>query len=90
MEDGKDEKEARLRRMEPRRTGWLNKMMVKELLLEVVENARKNALISQIRSTVLEEVLSEAVMRSEMKRVLQSLESVEWMESRVFRELVER
>jgi hypothetical protein len=90
LEDEKDEKEARLRRMEARRTRWLNNMMVKELLLEVVGNASKNALINHVKSTVLEDVLSEAVMRSEMKRVLQSLESVEGMESRVFRELVER
>ena len=85
MEDKVDEKEARLRRMEARKTGWLNKMMVKELLLEMVGNASKHAVINHVRSVVLEEVLSEAMMRSEMMRVLHSLESVQGMESRLFR-----
>ena len=67
----------------------MTRRIVKDLLL-VVEYASKNAVMSHIKNMVVEEVLAEAVMRSEMKRVLQSLESVEWMESRVFRELVER
>ena len=90
MEDKVDEKEARLRRMEARKTGWLKKMMVQEVLLEMVGNASKHAVINHVRSVVLEEVLSEAMMRSEMMRVLHSLESVQGMESRLFRELVER
>jgi hypothetical protein len=90
LDDKVDEKDARLRRMEARKTGWLNKMMAKELLLEMVENASKHAVINHVRSVLLEEVLSEAMLRSEMKRVIHNLDSVEGMESRVFRELVER
>ena len=36
--DEKDDKEGRLRRMEARRLNWLNRRMVRELVMELVEN----------------------------------------------------
>ena len=60
------------------------------MLLEVLENASTTAVMGHIKNMAVEEVMAEAVMRSEMSRVLKSLESVEGMQSRVFKELVER
>ena len=36
--DERDDKEGRLRRMEERRLNWLNRRMVRELVMELVEN----------------------------------------------------
>ena len=57
---------------------------------EGVENASTTAVLGHIKNPVVEEVMAEAVMRSEMSRVLDSLESLEGMESRVFKDLIER
>jgi hypothetical protein len=40
-EDEKDEKGERLRRMEPRRSAWVKRRMVKELVLELVESTSR-------------------------------------------------
>ena len=57
---------------------------------EGVENASTTAVLGHIKNPAVEEVMAEAVMRSEMSRVLDSLESLEGMESRVFKDLIER
>ena len=89
-EDEKDEKGERLKRMEARRGAWVNRRMVKELVLELVGSTSTMAMMDPLKNMMVEEVLAEAVMRSEMSRVMESLESMDGMEARIFKELVER
>ena len=76
--------------MQARRSAWVNRWMIKELVLELVEKTSTMAVTAHLKSMVLEEVLAEAVMRSEMSRVIESLKSLEGMEARVYNELGER
>ena len=87
MEDGKDDKEERIKRMKSRGAAWMTRRFVKELFLEMVDNASMVAETSHIKNMV-EGVLEETVMRSEMNRIMDSLESVGGMEPRIYAELI--
>ena len=73
--------------MQARRSAWVNRRMVKELVLGLVGSTSTMAMMAHLKNMVVEEVLAEAVMRSEMSRVMESLDG---MEARIFKELVER
>ena len=89
IEKKKDEKEERIKRMKARGAVWMTRRFMKELLLEVVDNASTDAETIYIKN-IVEEVMEEAIMRSEMNKIIDSLESVGGMEPRVFTELIER
>ena len=90
LEDDRDEKGERLRRMETRRCAWANRRMVRELVLGLVETTSTMSVTAHIKNMVVKEILADAVMRSEMNKIMESLESLDGMEARVFTELVER
>ena len=75
----REEKEERLKRMMERKNSWLNKMMVKEMVLELIENTRNQAMMGTC-GKMLEEILTKAVMRAEIRTVMETLESVDGME----------
>ena len=89
MEDGKDDKEERIKRMKSRGAAWMTRRFVKELVLEMINNA---SMVSETRhiKNMVEGVLEETVMRVEMNRIMDSLESVGGMEPRIYAELIER
>ena len=90
LEDDRDEKGERLRRMEARRCAWANRRMVRELVLGLVESTSTMSVTAHLKNMVVNEILAEAVMRCEMSKVMESLESLDGMEARIFTELVER
>ena len=83
----REEKEERLRRMIVRKNSWLNKMMVKEMVLELIDSTRTQAMMGTCVK-VMEEILREAVMRAEVRTFLENLESEDRMEARVLQELM--
>ena len=64
--------------------------MGKELVLEMIESTSTMAVTAHLKDMVVEEVLAKEVMRSEMSKVMESLESMDGMEARMFKEFVER
>ena len=69
----REEKEERLRRMLKRKESWLNKMMVKEVVLELIDNTSNQAMMGTC-GKMLEEMLSEVIMRADIRTVMKTLE----------------
>jgi hypothetical protein len=82
----REEKEERLRRMLKRKESWLNKMMVKEVVLELIDNTSNQAMMGTC-GKMLEGMLSEAIMRADIRTVMRTLESIDGMEARMLQEL---
>ena len=72
--------------MMERKSSLLNKLMVKELVLELV-NDTSNQVMMGTCTKMLEGVLAKVMMRAEVNAVLKTLESVEGMEDRILQEL---
>ena len=82
----REEKEERITRMMERKSSLLNKLMVKELVLELVNNTSNQVMMGTC-TKMLEDVLAEVIMREEVNAGLKTLESVEGMEDRILQEL---
>ena len=82
----REEKEERITRMMERKNTLLTKLMVKDLVLELVNDTSTQVMMGTC-ARMLEEVLSEAMMRAEVQAIMQTLESVEGMEDRILLEL---
>ena len=82
----RNEKEDRIIRMMERKNTLLTKLMVKDLVLELVNDTSTQVMMGTC-AKMLEEVLSEAMMRAEVQAIMQTLESVEGMEDRILQEL---
>ena len=81
-----EEKENRIIRMMKRKSSLLNKLMVKELVLELVNNMSTQVTMGTY-AIILEDVLAEAMIRAEVNTVLRTMESVEGLEDRIRQEL---
>ena len=51
--DEKDDKEGRLRMIEARRINWLNRRMVRELVMELVDNTSTEAVVGHIKNIMV-------------------------------------
>ena len=76
--------------MDARRNHWLALRMAKELVIEMVDNTGTKSVRDQCMRVVVEDVLTEVIMRSEVTGMIQKLESSMGMEARLFQELGQR
>ena len=72
--------------MMKRKSSLLNKLMVKELVMELVNNTSTQVKMGTC-DIILEDVLAESMMRAEVNTVLRTMESVEGLEDRIRQEL---
>ena len=84
------EKDERLKRMDDRKNHWLAMRIAKELVLEMVDNTRNKSVRDQCMRVVVEDVITEVIMRSEVAGMIQKVESSTGMEARLFQELGQR
>ena len=80
-------REARLKRLESKKTHWMNTRMAKGIVLELITKSQNSNMEDWYKSEMVELLLEEVVLRSEVAKVMMNMEMVTGMESKLVEEL---